>query len=80
LSLSIQQVAKLQRIISLAQKLIADQPKQNGKPKRKTRLRRTGKELVQFRRLLKSERRKGISVANIARRHGVSEAYIYMLR
>jgi hypothetical protein len=43
------------------------------------RIRRTGQELKQFRKMLKAERRKGVSVAQLARKHGVSSAYIYML-
>ena len=43
------------------------------------RIRRTGQELVQFRKKLKAERRKGIPVSEMARSHGVSTAYIYML-
>jgi len=45
-----------------------------------TRIRRTGKELVQFRRMLKEQRKKGIPVAELARKYGISSAYIYMLR
>ena len=84
LSLSAQQVAKLNRIISLAEKLIAEGPKKkrgyrNGSVANGRRVRRTGKELAQFRKMLKAERRKGIPVATLARKHGISSAYIYML-
>ena len=84
LPLSAQQVAKLNRIISLAEKLIAEGPKKqrgyrNGSVTSGRRIRRTGKELVQFRKMLKAERRKGVPVATLARKHGISSAYIYML-
>jgi hypothetical protein len=43
------------------------------------RLRRSGQELKQFRKMLKAQRKKGVPVADLARKHGVSSAYIYML-
>jgi hypothetical protein len=43
------------------------------------RVRRTGKELIQFGKMLKAERKKGVSVAELARKHGVSTAYVYSL-
>jgi hypothetical protein len=46
---------------------------------RRTRIRRSGKELAQFRRMLRDQRKKGIPVAELARQHGISSAYIYML-
>jgi len=81
LSLSAQQVARLNRIISLAENLLAQDKldRRNGVATRPRRIRRTGKQLVQFRKLLKAERRKGTPVAALARKHGISSAYIYML-
>ena len=75
-------VNKLNRIIKLAEQLLvsartnSQPPRSNGK---RSRVRRTGKELIQFRKMLKTERRKGIPVAALARKHGVSPAYIYLL-
>jgi hypothetical protein len=43
------------------------------------RIRRTGEELRQFRKMLKAQRKKGVPVAELSRKHGVSSAYIYML-
>jgi len=73
----------LNRIIALAQQLIEDNKSArmlglNGAAN-KTRIRRTGKELVQFRRMLKGERKKGVPVAELARKNGIRSAYIYML-
>jgi hypothetical protein len=68
----------LHRIITLAQQLI-DESKIARMSGRTTRIRRSGKELVQFRQMLKAQRKKGIPVADLARQHGVSAAYIYML-
>jgi Mor family transcriptional regulator len=83
---------KLRRIIKLAETLINESPKPrrgrpplvhrkaaiNGVTGRK-RLRRSGQKLVQFRRMLRSERKRGASVAELARKYGISTAYIYML-
>ena len=46
----------------------------SGDPKRPIR-----EELIQFRKMLKGERRKGIPVVALARKHGISPAYIYLL-
>lgn len=85
--LSIREVSKLRRIIALAETLLdkteeyqaASRKAKTLISKRAKRKRRTGTELRQFRRLLKSERRRGVPVAKLAREHGVSAAYIYML-
>ncbi len=45
-----------------------------------TRTRRVGKELVEFRKLLKKERKAGVPVAELAAKHGVTSSYIYQLR
>ena len=85
--LTTQEVSKLRRIIRLAENLIQKSGKRsvvasNGKLETKVRkrIRRTGQELVQFQQMLKAERKKGISVSEMARKHGISTAYIYMLR
>lgn len=93
LALYAKYISKLRRIIALAEKLIEESPKpRRGRPtlsngrsssKEKTngkRIRRTGKDLMQFRKMLKAERKKGIPVADIARRHSISSTYIYLLR
>ena len=92
LALHAKEVSKLQRIIKLAEKLIANNPKpkrgrpalNNGNGERTKRangkrVRRTGKDLVKFRKMLKAELKKGIPVAELARQQGVSRAYIYQL-
>jgi hypothetical protein len=83
LSLSAQQLRKLNRIITLAQGLIEDNKRArmlglNGDA-HKTRIRRTGKELVQFRRMLRDERKRGVPVTELVRKYGISSAYIYGL-
>ena len=84
-----QQMTRLKRIIAIAEKLIAETPKPKmGRPAKttrpaestgKTRVRRTGKELIAFRRMLKAERSKGVSAASLAKKHSISLAYIYQL-
>jgi hypothetical protein len=92
LALDAKELSKLQRIIKLAEKLIAENPKPkrgrpalhdgNGERKKRAngmRVRRTGKDLVKFRKMLKAELKKGIPVAELARQQSVSRTYIYQL-
>ena len=92
MALHAKEIAKLRRIIGLAKKLIAESPKpKRGRPVRKggngavskrrngKRIRRTGTDLIQFRKMLKSKLKEGVSVANLAREQGISSAYIYQL-
>jgi hypothetical protein len=44
-----------------------------------TRIRRNGKELIAFRKMLKAERKAGMAVSEMSKKHGVSKAYIYQL-
>ena len=76
-------LSKLKKIVALAEKLMASSVEKAAKPKsaaRNKRIRRSGKELVAFRKMLKAERKKGVSVAELAKTHGVSTAYIYTLQ
>jgi hypothetical protein len=50
----------------------------NAKELRK-RMRRTGKELAQFRAMLKAERKKGGRPVELAKKYDVSPSYIYLL-
>jgi hypothetical protein len=54
-------------------------PSGNGKPA-PTRRRRSKKEAAALKKLLKAERKAGVSVAELATKHGVSKPYIYALR
>jgi hypothetical protein len=83
-----QQIATLRRILKLTDRLITETEKLqrdhslngaalNGAGRK--RIRRSGKALVQFRRMLKVQRKKGVPVAELARKHRVSTAYIYTL-
>jgi hypothetical protein len=42
-------------------------------------MRRTGKELAQFRAMLKAERKKGGRPVELAKKYDVSPSYIYLL-
>jgi len=91
MTLYAKEVAKLHRIIKLVEKLIAESPKPkrgrpalyngNGAKKRSTkkRIRRSGSELIEFRKMLKGKRKKGVSVVELAGKCGISPAYIYQL-
>jgi hypothetical protein len=93
LALYAKEIAKLQRIITLAEKLIAESPSpKRGRPashngsgasKKRTnekRVRRTGKALVKFRKMLKEKLKKGVSVAKLAHEQGISRTYIYQIK
>jgi hypothetical protein len=81
LAFNAQEISQLNRIIKVAQKLLTRDQAARGASKRQNskRRRRTGSELVRFRKMLKAERRKGTSVSLLARKHGISPAYIHML-
>lgn len=78
-------VSKLKKLISLAHELLetaqpTSKKKAEGRqPATGKRTRRSGKELIAFRKVLKAERKKGVRVEEIASKHGVSPAYIYQL-
>lgn len=79
------EVTKLKHLIRLANELLAaTETKSTVKKKAAgaagvSRQRRSGKELIAFRKMLKAERKRGVAVADLAREHGVSTAYIYQL-
>jgi hypothetical protein len=54
-------------------------PAGNGKSV-STRTRRSKKEAIALKKLLKAERKAGVPVAELAKKHSISTAYIYMLR
>jgi hypothetical protein len=85
------QITKLKTLIRLAQELLSEAEAAGGsrvatkvaaegkaatasKP-----MRRSGKELVAFRKMLKAERKRGVPVAELAKQHGISTVYIYKL-
>jgi DNA-directed RNA polymerase specialized sigma subunit len=83
MTLSKYEIGQLTRVITYLQKIVLAHAK-NGttdrqSPRRSRRVRRSGKELVAFRKMLVAERKKGVSVTTLAKRHGISTAYIYQL-
>ncbi len=78
MSLTARQIKKLEQIIQQAKEIL-QLAKAGGKAERASRKRRSGKELVAFRKTLKEEVAGGDSVIDVAKRHGVSTAYIYQL-
>ena len=54
-------------------------PAGNGKSAT-TRTRRSKKDTIALKKLLKAERKAGVPVAELAEKHGISTAYIYMLK
>jgi hypothetical protein len=87
----VDQITKLQTLIRLAQELLSEAQADGASPVSGKsafqgkgapaikRGRRTGKELLAFRKMLKAERKKGIPVTELAYKHGISTAYIYGL-
>jgi hypothetical protein len=80
MNLTNQQIRKLESIIAAAQAVLSEaKGAANGKAVKAKRVRRSGKDLVAFRKMLISERKKGVPVAELARKHNISSAYIYQL-
>ena len=73
---------KLRKIAASLEELAAAieaMPAGNGNPA-STRTRRSKLEAIALKKLLKAERKAGVPVAELAAKHGISTAYIYMLR
>ena len=69
---------RIRKIIQLAEDILENN--EEGAERRPKRIRRSGKELAAFRKMLLSERKRGTSVAELARKHGITTAYIYQLK
>ena len=73
---------KIRKIAASLEELataLESMPAGNGKSA-STRTRRSKKEAIALKKLLKAERKAGVPVAELAEKHGISTAYIYMLR
>ena len=86
MSLSPREVTELRKIIAIAEKLLAKATV--AKPTSKKAVvatkgapgtRRKGKELLAFRKMIKADRKLGVPVAEIARKHGITPNYIYQM-
>lgn len=88
MSLTAKEVTELKKIVARANELIAKatgkdetkaKSKSNARRDISVRGRRSGKELDAFRKMLKAERKAGVPVAQIAKKHGITPAYIYQM-
>lgn len=89
MALSSREIAELRKIISIAQKLLA---KATAEPKSRRTIiarpttnspqssRRRGRDLAAFRKAIVAERKRGVPVVEIARKHGITPSYIYQMR
>ena len=84
MSLSARELSKIQQIVKIASDLISRAETtppvtESTKKSADKRVRRTGKDLAAFRKMLKAERKRGVAVSELAQEHGISTAYIYSL-
>ncbi|MFO1122050.1 MAG: hypothetical protein U1F47_07010 [Hyphomicrobiales bacterium] len=81
------QIAKLKKLVSMAQDLLASaeanptlpasQARRSGRP---VRHRRTAAEAEKMRNDILAKRAKGVSALSLAKKYNVSTAYIYMIK
>jgi hypothetical protein len=83
MSLTTKEVTELKKIVVRAKELIAKAESKptssNARRSAPARTRRSGKDLVVFRRMLKAERKAGVPVTQLAKKHGVTPSYIYQI-
>jgi Mor family transcriptional regulator len=89
MALTRRQISQLEKIVETVQAILAAEKKQDSGPRNQTKVLRasadgasgrlSGKELAAFRKVLRAERKSGVSVAEIAKRHKVSKSYVYQL-
>ena len=84
MQLSKKQISQLIKILETTQQILADANRAPSSPpasgQEGTRTRRTGKDLVAFKKTIKAERKAGASVAELAQKYGVTPSYLYQLR
>jgi hypothetical protein len=88
MSFSPREIAQLRKIVSIAETLLAKaQTPKSGRlkgvgsaAKPRGGVRRKGKELVAFRKMILGERKRGTPVTEIARKHGITPNYIYQMK
>ncbi len=84
MALTNKEIKELGMLLHRAQQLLAkatssQNSKSSSDAAAATRIRRSGKDLINFRKTIRAERKAGVPVAKIAEKHGVSPAYIYQL-
>lgn len=83
MQLSKKQISQLIKILETTQQILADAnraPAAGPREQAGVRTRRTGKDLVAFKKAVKAERKAGASVAELAQKYGVTPSYLYQLR
>lgn len=83
MQLSKKQISQLIKILETTQQILADAnraPATGSREQAGARTRRTGKDLVAFKKAVKAERKAGASVAELAQKYGVTPSYLYQLR
>ena len=86
MSFTTRELKQLQNIVEIASALMAKAQEhvdaraaEKAERQANKRVRRSGKELVKFRRDLKKMRNEGVPVAELSETYGVSVSYIYQL-
>ena len=79
MQLSRKQVGQFKRLVELVQQISSGMNDKEPRAKVSARTRRSGKDLVAFKKLIKAERKKGVPVAALAEKHGVTTSYLYQL-
>lgn len=80
MTLTSKELKELETLLRRAQQLLKRATSSsNSKAAASSRIRRSGKDLIAFRKAIRAERKAGVPVAKIAQKHGVSPAYIYQL-
>lgn len=89
MQLTKRQVDQLIKILETTQQILAEANRETPRTNQTgasqggngaTRTRRTGKDLATFKKTVKAERKAGASVAELARKYGVTPSYLYQLR
>ena len=83
MTLSARQHKRLTLIIENLALFLAESQRDNNKAGaalKKTRVRRNAEDAVKLRKQIKAERAKGVPAAELAKKFGVSVAYIYMAK
>lgn len=84
MALSQKQEAQILKIANALQEFVAEAKKMPARGKQAAsdgaRTRRTGKDLVEFKKNLKKERKAGVPVSELAEKYGVTASYIYQMR
>jgi hypothetical protein len=82
MTLTAKEKKDVKRLIDLLNQLLEEPTakKQVAKSGNGKRIRRSGAELTSFRKKLKAEQKAGVPVTEIAKKYGVSSAYIYQMR